>query len=241
MIVSLFSLTWLISFALVTAFGVVSCIMLNRKDMAERRIFFERLSIAVAAFFIFYKAWIIWWDPGYTTNIWRELPFNLCNISILLFYPAVHFDLKHIRAFLFYCCTLGVVMALLMPSKGFYGYPIYTFRTFAYLYTHLFLLIMSNMLVALDLYRPSYSDIIPSVILITLYALFAHGLNALFRVSGLAPDVNYCFTYGIEGNPVTELMMKYIPYPYLFLVPFALPLGLFNCLMCFVCNLIKKK
>ena len=44
-------------------------------------------------------------------------------------------------------------------------------------------------------------------------------VNLLLRTSGLHPKANYFFTMETEGNPLLEIFHRWVPLPYLYLIP----------------------
>ena len=52
-----------------------------------------------------------------------------------------------------------------------------------------------------------------------LIALLIFGFDMLLRVTGLHPKANYFFSVETEGNPLLELFYRWIPIPFLYLLP----------------------
>ena len=50
-------------------------------------------------------------------------------------------------------------------------------------------------------------------------ALLVFGINLLLRITGLHPNANYFFSVETEGNPLLELFYRFIPFPFLYLLP----------------------
>ena len=226
MLLTVFSLPWFCIMALCTALTAVLPLLLRRKTRDEKRDFLYKLSMATLVYFLLYKIWLFA-DPTYETTIFEELPANLCNLALILMPLAVRADSRELMGLLFFECPLGGLMALLMPSEGFYDVPVFLLRNIGYWGTHVMVIVLCVSLVTLGIYRPKLSDIPVSVLILFVVGLFVHGFNTVLRAT-VCPDVNYFFTYGIEGNPVTELLMKWIPYPFFFFLPVAPPLGLVN-------------
>jgi len=40
-----------------------------------------------------------------------------------------------------------------------------------------------------------------------------------FRATGIAPEANYFFTYGLKGDFFTELFWSILPYEFFFMLP----------------------
>ena len=58
----------------------------------------------------------------------------------------------------------------------------------------------------------------PAALLVALTGVM-HIVNMVFRATGLAAGSNYFFTYGLRGDPLTEIFWRIIPYPFFFLLP----------------------
>lgn len=236
---SVFNPVWLAVIALAPVVIILITLCLKKKSAVQKQQFLEKLILGTLVFFVLYKIWLFL-DDGYDTHFFEELPINLCNLGLLTAYPAIRKNIRPLKAFLYFCCTLGAVMALLMPSEGFYDAPIWYLRMIGYWGTHLLVLIIPILMVTLGLYRPRLKDIPAALLLLLCVALIGHLANFLLRPS-ICPDTNYCFTYGIEGNPVTELLMRYIPIPFVYLLPMLIPLYLVDCGLCALAALSRKK
>ena len=226
MILSVFSPSWFIIMAICAGLCVGIPLFFRERSLAEREDFLYKLSFGCIVYFILYKIWLFC-DPTYETSIWEELPTNLCNVGTLLMPLAIKKDVRWLRGLIFFDCFLGGLMALLMPSEGFYDVPFYLLRNIGYWGTHTMIVVLSLSLVTLGIYRPKFPDIPKSIGALFTLAFLNHILNTVLRATVCA-ESNFCFTYGIEGNPVTEWMMKLIPVPFLFLLPAAVPLFLVN-------------
>ena len=226
MLLTVFSFPWFCIMAFGALLTALLPLLLRKKTRDEKRDFLYKLSMGTLVFFLLYKLWLFA-DPTYETTVFEELPVNLCNIALILMPLAAKTDSRGLMGLLFFECPLGGLMALLMPSEGFYDVPVFLLRNIGFWGTHIMVLVLCISLVALDIYRPKLSDIPLSLAILFAVALCDHGLNAFLRTT-VCPEANYLFTYGIEGNPVTELMMEWIPYPLLYLFPAIVPLGLVN-------------
>ena len=119
----------------------------------------------------------------------------------------------------FFVGPLGALMALIMPGIGFNGYSLLLPRLLGYYGTHFMVLIEGLALVTFGLFKPRLHDL-PRAVLITFVIGFAVFLfNVFLRRTGLHPKANYFFTMETEGNFVLEIFYKWIPYPFLYLLP----------------------
>ena len=150
---------------------------------------------------------------------WGELPIQLCNINMLLIPVALLTKKRALMGFSFFMGTLGAAMALAMPGIGFDQYSILLPRMIGYFFTHFMVFFGSIALASFGIYRPRYRDL-PWVLLSILVLSFIIFLfNMLLIRTGLHPYANYFFTVAPEGNPLLELFYKWLPYPFVFMLP----------------------
>ena len=152
-------------------------------------------------------------------NWWGELPFQLCNVNMLLI-PVAVLSKKHpLLSFCFFVGPLGALMALVMPGLGFDGYSLLLPRMLGYFGTHIMIIVEALALVTFGLYRPRFRDLPGTCVTLLCVALAAFGISMLLRVTGLHPNANYFFSVDTEGNPLLELFHRWIPIPFLYLLP----------------------
>lgn len=164
-------------------------------------------------------------------NWWGELPLHLCNINMMLIPIAVLRKSRPMMAFGFFLAPLGAMMALAMPGVGFDGYSLLLPRMLGYYGTHFMIVIEGLAIVSFGLYRPSFRDL-PRTLLTALLVTFGVFLiNMLLRWTGLYPKANYFYSVETEGNPLLEIFHRWIPLPFLYLMPSVLILGSYMCLI----------
>ena len=155
-------------------------------------------------------------------NWWGELPLHLCNINMILIPIAVLRRSRPLMCFCFFVAPLGALMALLMPGNGFDGYSLLLPRMLGYYGTHFMIVIEGLAIVCFGLYRPKFRDLPRTVLAALLITLVIFGINMLLRWSGLHPKANYFFSVETEGNFLLEIFYKWIPVPFLYLMPAVL-------------------
>lgn len=155
-------------------------------------------------------------------NWWGELPLQLCNINMLLIPIAVLKKNRRLMGFSFFVGPLGALMALIMPANGFDGYSLLLPRMLGYYGTHFMILIEGLALAAFGLFRPRLRDLPGTVLTILLIAFAAFAVSLLLRWSGLHPKANYFFSVETEGNFLLEIFHRWIPVPFLYLIPSCL-------------------
>lgn len=199
--------------------------------MQSKKEFIKRFNIFVIIFWILYKT-ILSMDPTYTFNFWNELPLHLCNISCILFLIASIKDWDLLRGLCFFTGTLGIFFAFLMPDANFAYISCVSPKAIGYWGYHSLMLVQSVSLITLNIIQPTKKDVTNIVTLLALLCLSIHGINLLLRAT-VYSQANYFYTFGIQGNIITDFLLQKIPYPFLFMIPIVLPLWI-------VCVLISK-
>lgn len=152
-------------------------------------------------------------------NWWGELPLQLCNINMLLIPIAVLTRKRPLLSFCFFIAPLGALMALVLPGNGFSGYSIFLPRMLGYYGTHFAIVIEGLAIAVFGLYRPQLRDLPLTAVTIFCIALIIFGVNLLLRATGLHPKANYFFSVETEGNSLLEVFYRWIPLPFLYLLP----------------------
>ena len=152
-------------------------------------------------------------------NWWGELPLQLCNINMILIPVAVLKKSRPLMSFCFFIAPLGALMALLMPGNGFDGYSLLLPRMLGYYGTHFMIVIEGLALATFGFFRPRLRDLPRTVLTILAIAFCIFLINLLLRWSGLHPKANYFFSVETEGNFLLEIFHRWIPVPFLYLLP----------------------
>ena len=152
-------------------------------------------------------------------NWWGELPLHLCNINMMLIPIAVLRKSRPLMCFSFFLAPLGAFMALAMPGAGFSDCSLLLPRMLGYYGTHFMIEIEGLALAVFGLYRPKFSDLPRAVLAALLISLLIFTINLIMRYTGVHPNANYFYSVETEGNQILELFHKWIPVPYLYLLP----------------------
>ena len=152
-------------------------------------------------------------------NWWGELPLQLCNINMLLIPIAVVKKNRPLMCFSFFLGPLGALMALLMPGNGFDGYPLLLPRMLGYYGTHFMIVIEGLALASFGLFRPKFRDLPKAALAVLVIAFVIFLFNLLLRRTGLHPKANYFYSVETEGNFLLELFHRWLPFPFLYLIP----------------------
>ena len=173
-------------------------------------------------------------------NWWRELPLQLCNINMMLIPVSVFKKNRNLMAFCFFVGTLGAFMATAVPAYGFEGYSLLLPRMLGFYGTHCLLVIEALALVTFGLYKPELKDLPGTVVMLFLIAFILYALSMLLRFTGICPRANYFYTVEPEGNAALELFYRWIPCPYLYLLPCAIALVPYMLAVLGIIRLVEK-
>ena len=221
-----FNTLFLIVFAAFLALLILASLLLRGKsEKAKRTVLVAACLVTLVGYFL-YK-YLLSLDADYNIitanmggfNWWGELPLQLCNINMILIPIAVMRRSRPLMCFGFFMAPLGALMALVMPGNGFSGYSLLLPRMLGYYGTHFMIVIEGLALVCFGLYRPKFRDLPRTVLAALLITLAIFGVNMLLRWSGLHPKANYFFSVETEGNFLLEIFYKWIPVPFLYLMP----------------------
>lgn len=204
---------------------IVSILLKNKSDRTKKIAVVTASVLTLVGFFV-YKYYLSI-DADYDAmrasmdgfNWWGELPLHLCNVNMILIPIAVLTNKRELLAFCFFVGPLGALMALTMPGPEFCDASLLLPRMLGYYGTHFLIVIEGLSIVTFGLYRPKFKDfprIVLTILLIT-FAVFM--INMIMRWTGVYPRANYFYSVETEGNFLLEIFHKWIPYPFLYLMP----------------------
>ena len=243
-----FNAVFFSSFAVFLFLLIAASILLRRKSERTKDIVLITACIITLIGFVLYKFFlsrdsefnIITASMG-GFNWWGELPLQLCNINMILIPIAVWKKSRPLSCFCFFLGPLGALMALVMPANGFDGYSLLLPRMLGYYGTHFMIVIEGLALVTFGIFRPRLRDLPRAILTAFLIAFAVFCLNLLLRWSGLHPKANYFFSVETEGNFLLELFYKWIPVPFLYLIPCTAILGVYMLAVTLPFEFINRK
>ena len=212
---------------------IASLLVRGKSDRVKRTVIVTACVLTLIGFFVYKYFLSIDQDFDRLTadmggfNWWGELPLQLCNINMILIPVAVLLRSRPLMSFCFFLGPLGATMALVMPGNGFDGYSLLLPRMLGYYGTHFMIVIDALALATFGLFRPKFRDLPKTCLTIFLIALAVFCINMLLRVTGLHPKANYFFSVETEGNFLLEIFHKWIPVPFLYLLPSFVILGVY--------------
>jgi uncharacterized membrane protein YwaF len=155
----------------------------------------------------------------YDFYIFLNLPLHFCNINLILLPISILLKNKYLMAYQFYFGTVRAVLALVTIDPAFRAKPLFEFTCIVYFYYHSMLAILPVLLVKFKFFTPSFKIIWQPTLILTGLAFIMHIVNIIFRTTGIAPEANYFFTYGLRGDFFTEFFWSILPYEFFFLLP----------------------
>lgn len=226
---------------------IIASVLLRNKSESTKQMTLVIACICTMIGFVVYKYYlsldkefnIITADMG-GFNWWGELPLQLCNINMLLIPVAVMTKNRALSCFSFFVGPLGAMMALMMPSAGFSGYSIFLPRMLGYYGTHFMIVIEGLALVTFGLFKPRLSDLPRAILTVIIIAFVVFLFNLFLRWTGLFPKANYFFSVETEGNFLLEMFHKWIPVPFLYLLPSIVILGAYMLIITIPFELIER-
>lgn len=172
---------------------------------------------------------------------WEELPLHLCNINTILIPIAVLTKRRSLTSFCFFIAPLGALMALLMPSVGFSDYSILLPRMIGFYVTHFMVFFGGIALCSFGIYTPSFRDFVRTSCMAFGLTFLIFLINLAMRHFGLNAHANYFYCVEPETNPILNLFYRFIPVPFLYLLPAVLILLPYMSLVTLPFHLHEKK
>ena len=233
-------------FAVFAAAAVIlvlaSLALRDKSERVRKRVLIIASIVTMIGFFV-YKVFLsrdAEYDALATFNWWGELPLQLCNINMILIPIAVHWNKRPLMSFCFFVGVLGAAMAVFMPGNGFSGYSLLLPRMIGFYGTHFAIIIEGLALVTFGLYKPKFRDLPMTMLALTVIALAACGISLLLRATGLYAKANYFFSVETEGNAILELFHRWLPAPFLYLIPCLAILGVYTVVVMAIVTAVEK-
>ncbi len=238
MIIDVFNPMWIMLFVVDIVAIVLLGVFLRRKPEEKRCSIQFWVAVANLAFWFVYKVFLAI-TPTFDFVFLKELPLHLCNINSMLLIYALKKKKDWMLGFCYCFGTLGAILSILTPDPDFVNISLFSAKGCYYVYHHV-LLIECLALVSTGTYKPEYKHLGKMMVSILAIYLVMHVFNTIMRALTHI-DVNYFYSYGMEGNPIIGVLYRLIPiYPVYFL-PMLVPLALVSFLMMFLARLGSRK
>ena len=238
MIIRPFNSVFFMLMALVAAGTVALSFGFRKKSEKARTILMVSLCAATVVIFFIYKGFLSVDEEFLVAsgidkfNWWDELPLQLCNINMFLIAIGALTKNKYLLGFSFYTAPLGAFMALATPEPTFIGYPLFMPRILGFYVTHMMIVMLGILIVTLGFYKPSFKSLPGIIAVFLMVAACIHVVNFILRKT-VCPFADYFFTFNPKGVSILELFWKWIPCPFLYLLP---GLGILAVYMVIICT-----
>ena len=113
-------------------------------------------------------------------------------------------------------------------------------RMLGYYITHFLVVTTCLSLGTFGLLEPGFSDLPKTLAATFIITFLIHLVNTLFRISGLYEKANYFYTIETEGNFLLEIFFRWIPFPFLYLMPGLVILTVYILLVLGILALVRK-
>lgn len=218
----MFSPVWNAMFGFDVVLAVVLTFFLKKKSTLFKTRFMSVMAILNIVYWFFYK-YMLFRDPTYNFVLVNELPLHLCNINVVLIVFAINSRNPVLLNFCFCFGILGALMPIMAPDPLFANVPFTDIRGYGFYVYHHVLIVQSILLVSSGFYRPAFRDVPRSILILLVLYFIMFLVNALLRrLTGL--PINYLYTYGLPGNPITDKLYELVPICPLFMLPVIVPL-----------------
>jgi uncharacterized membrane protein YwaF len=173
-----------------------------------------------AALYFVYKAYQALWYDGYEFVLVYNLPLHVCNLNLFLLPLAIRLRSRTMTAFQVYFGSPLAFFALFAIDPSFRGAPFLEFTCLTYYYYHGMLTVMPLLLPVFGMFAPSVRDAWKPVLMMAGLTFAIHIINIIMRTTGIADNANYFYTFGLSGDPFTEMFRRLIPFDFFFLLPY---------------------
>ena len=217
MLISVFSALWFIFFGCDVVLIVAMSLFLKEKTVDQKAKAMAILGIFNIVYWFFYK-FMLSRDPSYDFILATELPFQLCNLNMIMVVVGLKWRKPALLTFCYCFGILGAILSLLSPDPQFVNVSLAQVEGYGYWITHHLLICQSVLLVTTGFFRPRFKDLPKSMLILVVLYFTMYLINLLLRrITGL--PINYLYTFGMEGNTMLELLYKFLPVYPLYLVP----------------------
>ena len=234
MIIDAFSVSWIVLAVLSVATIIWIWKYGKNKTANERKKLMQNIAIIGLVIMIVYKAWCIL-DPTQDFTLWTEFPLQPCNICCIFILIGMFTNCR-LLAFSFFVGLIAPVMALVMPSEGFYNVPLFSSCGIGYYVFHYYVIIEAVSLVTLRVFSPEYIDSLKVSGFYFVLLLPIHLINWILR-NTVYPEASFFWTFGNPDNSILVMLKGLIPVNIIYL----LPLGLVFIPYCLLVTFIVKK
>lgn len=200
---------------------IVAYLIFRNKSEKAQRIFLYTICFINIGLFIIYKTDKAINHPE-LFDLWADLPLQLCNMNLYLMPIALKTRSKTLYGYLVFVSLMAAALGILSYDQAYVGRSPFDISVMCYFVDHIIIVVVAMCLVLFGYYKPTkYENVIISMFIMFGFAMTMHSINVIFRATGLSPNANYFVSYGQAGNFGTEILMKIINVPLLYMIPTA--------------------
>lgn len=164
-------------------------------------------------------------DPAFLQEYgsrWQDLlvqllPLHLCYAGLILTIFGLYFNVEYIMAFSFYIGMLGAFFAILAPDSFDQNKSILNPPIFFFYFLHMMLICLYCNIGFAGLFAFSWKMGANSVLIALVMATVIHFVNLLGHRLDM-PTMNYFYTTDPAGSGILELLWKWIPCRFFYIV-----------------------
>ena len=144
------------------------------------------------------------------------LPINLCGVCFLTAIILSRFQLPSVRAFVGYVGIFDALYNLIVIPNTYVGVKPFAVETILYFVPFVILLMVGLYTFAFGLVKPSFKQILKTVVGLIVVTVIMHTLNVVFKVFKLS-DANYFYTLSASRDNVMKMLASLLPYEFVYL------------------------
>ena len=200
---------------------IVSYLIFRNKSEKTQRLYLYILCFINIGLFFIYKTDKAINHPE-IFDIWADLPLQLCNMNLYLMPIALKTRNKTLYAYLIFVSLTAAALGIFSFDKAYIGRSMFDIAVLGYFIDHIIIVVVAMCLFLFGYYKPNkYENVIISIFIMFGFAMTMHSINVIFRATKLSLNANYFVSYGQAGNFGTEILMKIINVPLLYMIPTA--------------------
>lgn len=220
---------------------IVSYLIFRNKSEKAQRIFLYTICFINIGLFLIYKTDKAINHPE-IFDFWADLPLQLCNMNLYLMPIALKTRSKTLYGYLVFVSLMAAALGIFSFDQAYIGRSPFDISVMCYFIDHVIIVDVAMCLVLFGYYKPNkYENVVISMFIMFGFAMIMHSINVIFRATGLSLNANYFVSYGQAGNFGTEILMKIINVPLLYMIPTACILLVAGLVIVAIYNKFTKK
>lgn len=216
--------------AIMAGYVTLMCFVMRRRTKKTQRL--TMIIIMSACCVIFAGRMLFGFEGARIYNRGSKttlLPFELCNLNIVVTLVAVVADKKWLSCYLFYISMVGALFSLtVFPPVHMYPKTLLDYMFFDYFLIHSQLVMVPLVMLTCGWYRPERSQIKWSMLLLVGIYTFDFLASLILRNFEPFAGANWMYVMYHNDLPILKQLWSLIPVPYLY--GLALGVGVYGLL-----------